>query len=71
MAAGLTSIIVLPAMINIMVVIGMSPVTGLTLPFISFGGSSLFMSMVSVGILLNISRSNNTSPERIRNNLDN
>ena len=71
MAAGLTSIIVVPAMINIMVVIGMSPVTGLTLPFISFGGSSLFMSMVSVGILLNISRNNNTSPGRIRNDLDN
>ncbi len=71
MAAGLTSIIVVPAMINIMVVIGMSPVTGLTLPFISSGGSSLFMSMVSVGILLNISRNNNTSPGRIRNDLDN
>ncbi|GAG72941.1 unnamed protein product [marine sediment metagenome] len=70
MAVGLTSIIVVPAIINISVVIGMAPVTGLTLPFISFGGSSLLTSMISVGILLNISR-NNTSPERIQNDLDN
>ncbi|MBA7509186.1 putative peptidoglycan glycosyltransferase FtsW [subsurface metagenome] len=70
MAAGLTSIIVVPAIINISVVIGMAPVTGLTLPFISFGGSSLLTSMISVGILLNISR-HNTSPERIQNDLDN
>jgi len=70
MAAGLTSIIIVPAIINISVVIGMIPVKGLALPFISFGGSSLLTSMISVGILLNISR-HNTSPERIQNDLDN
>ena len=70
MAAGLTSIIIVPAIINISVVIGLLPVTGLTLPFISFGGSSLLTSMTAVGILLNISR-HNTLPERIQNNLDN
>lgn len=58
LAAGLTSIITVPAIINIAVVIGLIPVTGLTLPFISFGGSSLLLSMVSVGVLLNISRQN-------------
>ena len=58
LAAGLTSLITVPAIINIAVVIGIIPVTGLTLPFISFGGSSLLLSMVSVGILLNISRQN-------------
>ena len=58
LAAGLTSLITVPAIINIAVVIGLVPVTGLTLPFISFGGSSLLLSMVSVGILLNISRQN-------------
>src|SRR4030043_541161 len=63
MAAGLTSIIIVQAIINISVVIGLLPVTGLTLPFISFGGSSLLMSMIAVGILLNISR-HNTLPER-------
>jgi len=58
LAAGLTSLITVPAIINISVVIGLIPVTGLTLPFISFGGSSLLLSMVSVGVLLNISRQN-------------
>jgi len=58
MAVGLTSIIVIPAIINIAVVIGLAPVTGLALPFISYGGSSLLVSMISVGILLNISRNN-------------
>ena len=58
LAAGLTSLITVPAIINIAVVTGLVPVTGLTLPFISSGGSSLLLSMVSVGILLNISRQN-------------
>jgi cell division protein FtsW len=58
MAAGLTGMIVVPAIINISVVTGLIPVTGLTLPFISFGGSSLLVNMTGVGILLNISRQN-------------
>jgi cell division protein FtsW len=61
MAAGLISIIIIPAIINIFVVVGLSPVTGLTLPFISSGGSSLFVNMIAVGILLNISRRNTLS----------
>lgn len=44
------------ALLNLMVVIGMIPVTGVTLPFLSYGGSSLLISMASIGILLNISR---------------
>src|SRR3989304_496213 len=58
MAVGLTSIVIVPAIINISVVIGLLPITGLTLPFVSFGGSSLLFSMVAVGMLLNISRQN-------------
>ena len=58
MAVGLTGIIIVPAIINISVVIGLLPITGLTLPFISFGGSSLLVSMIAVGMLLNISRQN-------------
>ena len=46
-------------LMNLMVVIGMIPVTGVTLPFLSYGGSSLLISMISIGILLNISRYSN------------
>ena len=58
MAAGLTGMIVIPAIINISVVTGLLPVTGLTLPFISYGGASLLTSMTGAGIMLNISRQN-------------
>ncbi len=58
MAVGLTSIIIIPALVNISVVIGLLPITGLTLPFISSGGSSLLVSIIAAGILLNISRQN-------------
>lgn len=58
LAAGCTGMVVIPAIINISVVTKLLPVTGMTLPFISFGGSSLLLNMISVGILLNISRQN-------------
>ena len=41
---------------NLMVVTGLIPVTGVTLPFLSYGGSSLLITLVSIGIVLNISR---------------
>lgn len=53
---GIAGMLVLQAMINISVVIGLVPVTGITLPFLSYGGSSLTLTLCSVGILLNISR---------------
>ena len=56
LAVGITSMIAFQAMLNIGVVTGTLPVTGIPLPFISHGGSSLLMSLASVGILLNISR---------------
>lgn len=56
LAAGLVSGIVLQAFVNIGVVTGALPVTGITLPFVSFGSTSLIFSLLSVGILLNISK---------------
>ena len=56
LAVGLTSMIVLQAFINMGVVTGSMPVTGITLPFISAGGSSLLVTMAAIGVLLNVSR---------------
>lgn len=55
LALGIVSMLAVQAMINISVVIGLIPVTGITLPFLSYGGSSLTLTLCSVGILLNIS----------------
>lgn len=56
LATGITSIIAIQAIINIAVVTGSMPVTGVPLPFISYGGSSLVINLSAMGILLNISR---------------
>ena len=53
---GIVFQLIFQALLNLMVVVGLIPVTGVTLPFLSYGGSSLLVSMVSVGILLSISR---------------
>lgn len=53
---GLSFGIILQAMLNLMVVTGVIPTTGVTLPFISYGGSSLLVSMISIGIILGISK---------------
>lgn len=53
---GIIGMISLQVMINISVVIGLIPVTGITLPFLSYGGSSLTLTLCSIGIVLNISR---------------
>jgi cell division protein FtsW len=56
LAAGITAWLCLQAFINIAVVVALVPVTGITLPFISAGGSSLVVSFAAAGILLSISR---------------
>ncbi len=56
LATGITAWLTLQAFINIAVVVVLLPVTGITLPFVSLGGSSLAVSFVAVGILLSISR---------------
>jgi len=56
LAMGLTLLVVLQAFLNFGVVTGSLPTTGIPLPFISYGGSSLLSSLAAMGILLNISR---------------
>jgi len=56
LAFGMIFQILIQAVMNLMVVVGLIPVTGVTLPFLSYGGSSLLISMISIGILLNISK---------------
>jgi cell division protein FtsW len=56
LAAGITAWICIQAFINIAVVVGLIPVTGIPLPFVSAGGSSLVISFAAVGILLSVSR---------------
>ncbi|MBT5027366.1 MAG: putative lipid II flippase FtsW [Nitrospinaceae bacterium] len=55
LATGLTLLIGFQAFINLGVAVGLLPTKGLTLPFISMGGSSMLITMISVGVLLNIS----------------
>ncbi|ACD23289.1 MULTISPECIES: stage V sporulation protein E [Clostridium] len=56
LAIGITSVIAVQSLINIAVVTGSMPVTGVPLPFISYGGTSLVINMAAMGVLLNISR---------------
>jgi len=74
LAAGITGWLCIQAFINIAVVVTLVPITGITLPFISAGGSSLIISFAAVGILLSISRetiekgtwNDDASPDRRR-----
>ena len=56
LALGLTTMVVLQAFVNISVVLGLMPTKGIPLPFVSNGGSSLLVSLLSMGVLLNISQ---------------
>src|SRR5437667_71110 len=56
LSVGITSMVVVQAFINVSVVLGLMPTKGIPLPFVSYGGSSLFMTLACVGVLLNISK---------------
>ena len=73
LAAGVTALICGQAAINLAAVLGLAPLTGIPLPFVSYGGSSLVIALLSVGILLNIARGNGQAkttavPDRSRGN---
>jgi cell division protein FtsW len=58
LAAGITALVCGQAAINMAATIGVAPLTGIPLPFVSYGGSSLVVMLVGVGVLLNIARGN-------------
>ena len=60
LAGGITSMIGVQAVMNVAVVTGMMPTTGLPLPFFSSGGTSIAVLMCAVGLLLNVSRGEET-----------
>lgn len=65
LAIGITSLLTLQALLNAAVVVAIAPPTGVTLPFISYGGSSLVTVLGAIGILLSISRGSEHSPPEI------
>lgn len=56
LAAGITSWIALQAVVNLGAVLGLLPITGVPLPFVSFGGSAMLITMVAAGVLVNVAR---------------
>ena len=64
LALGLTCLIVGQGLLHMAVCLGMLPTTGLTLPLISYGGSSLVISMAALGLLINVSQYCNLTPAR-------
>ncbi len=56
LVSGITFGLAFQTVLNLMVVVGLIPVTGVTLPFLSYGGSSLLITLASMGIILNVSR---------------
>jgi rod shape determining protein RodA len=56
LAVGIVAMIVVEVLVNVGMTLGLMPITGLTLPFVSYGGSSLLVNMMAVGLLNNIGR---------------
>jgi len=66
LAAGLTTLVCGQAAVNLAAVLGMAPLTGIPLPFVSYGGSSLVMLLCGVGVLLNIAVNERVVGARVR-----
>jgi cell division protein FtsW len=66
LVAGLTSLILVQATINLFAVMGLAPLTGVPLPFVSYGNSSLMTSLFAVGLILNVARGGTASAGKLR-----
>ncbi|HEV7483441.1 MAG TPA: putative lipid II flippase FtsW [Solirubrobacterales bacterium] len=64
LVAGLTSLILVQATINLFAVMGLAPLTGVPLPFVSYGNSSLMASLFAVGLILNVARGGSAKASR-------
>ena len=66
LVAGLTSLVVLQATINLFAVMGLAPLTGVPLPFVSYGNSSLLAMLFAVGLILNVARGGTAGAGKLR-----
>jgi cell division protein FtsW len=64
LVAGLTSLVLVQATINLFAVMGLAPLTGVPLPFVSYGNSSLMATLFAVGLILNVARGGRASVAR-------
>ena len=65
LATGLTALVLVQAVVNLFAVMGLAPLTGVPLPFVSYGNSSLLVMLAAVGLMLNVARGG-TAPMRTR-----
>jgi cell division protein FtsW len=66
LVAGLTSLILIQATINLFAVMGLAPLTGVPLPFVSYGNSSLLVTLLAVGLILGVARGGTASAGKLR-----
>lgn len=64
LAAGLTSMVLVQALVNLLAVFGMAPLTGVPLPFVSYGNASMLVMLAAVGLLLNVARGGSVGSAR-------
>ena len=64
LAAGLTSLVLVQALVNLLAVFGLAPLTGVPLPFVSYGNASMLVMLAAVGLLLNVSRGGSAGTAR-------
>jgi cell division protein FtsW len=66
LVAGLTALILVEAVVNLFAVMGLAPLTGVPLPFVSYGNSSLLASLFAVGLILNVARGGTAAAGKLR-----